>query len=246
MTVQVVLSLFPGIGLLDRAFEELDYCVVRGPDLLWGGNIKKFFPPRGHFDGVIGGSPCQSFSRLAAIVKFNGYELQPNLIPEFERVVNSARPQWWLHENVAAAPIPDIPDYLCDPAIVNGRWLGEEQSREHRMTFGVHCSLGIIPRLDISPDCATFENMKWAPRVLASGGTSGCLGPRRHRRKRTDLHRRLRSTAYFREAVRLQGLEDNFDLPPFTVKGKIAALGNAVPLPLARAVARAITRALKQ
>lgn len=34
---QLVLSLFPGVGLLDMAFEEEGFCVVRGPDLLWGG-----------------------------------------------------------------------------------------------------------------------------------------------------------------------------------------------------------------
>ena len=29
--MSLVLSLFPGIGLLDRAFEEHGFCVVRGP-----------------------------------------------------------------------------------------------------------------------------------------------------------------------------------------------------------------------
>jgi site-specific DNA-cytosine methylase len=47
--MQLVLSLFPGIGLLDRAFEEEGFCVVRGPDLLWGGDIKTFHPPAGKF-----------------------------------------------------------------------------------------------------------------------------------------------------------------------------------------------------
>src|SRR2546430_12673163 len=37
-------------------------CVVRGPDLLWGGDIRRFHPPAGKFDGVIGGPPCQLFS----------------------------------------------------------------------------------------------------------------------------------------------------------------------------------------
>ena len=37
MTPQLVLSLFPGIGLLDSAFEEEGFIVVRGPDLIWGG-----------------------------------------------------------------------------------------------------------------------------------------------------------------------------------------------------------------
>lgn len=43
----LVLSLFPGIGLLDKAFEETGYCVVRGPDVLWGGDIRNFHPPNG-------------------------------------------------------------------------------------------------------------------------------------------------------------------------------------------------------
>jgi DNA (cytosine-5)-methyltransferase 1 len=51
----LVLSLFPGIGLLDRAFEEEGFAVVRGPDLLWGGDVKLFHPPPGKFKGVIGG-----------------------------------------------------------------------------------------------------------------------------------------------------------------------------------------------
>ena len=44
--------LFPGIGLLDMAFEKEGFCVVRGPDLLWGGDIRSFHPPAGKFDGV--------------------------------------------------------------------------------------------------------------------------------------------------------------------------------------------------
>src|SRR6476659_2456796 len=55
----LVLSLFPGIGLLDMAFESEGFCVVRGPDLLWGGDVRSFHVPYGRFDGVIGGPPCQ-------------------------------------------------------------------------------------------------------------------------------------------------------------------------------------------
>lgn len=63
--VSLVLSLFPGIGLLDLAFEEEGFCVVRGPDLLWGGDVRRFHPPAGKFDGVIGGPPCQLYGGLA-------------------------------------------------------------------------------------------------------------------------------------------------------------------------------------
>lgn len=82
-----VLSLFPGIGLLDQAFEEMGFCVVRGPDLLWGGDIHTFHPTQGYFQGIIGGPPCQAFSRLRYFVDYNGYKTAPNLIPEYERCV---------------------------------------------------------------------------------------------------------------------------------------------------------------
>lgn len=36
----LILSIFPGIDILGRAFEEEGYCVVRGPDK--GGDVEKF------------------------------------------------------------------------------------------------------------------------------------------------------------------------------------------------------------
>jgi DNA (cytosine-5)-methyltransferase 1 len=243
--VQLVLSLFPGIGLLDRAFEEEGFCVVRGPDLLWGGDVKRFHPPAGRFDGVIGGSPCQAFTSLAGLIKHTRGRLAPNLIPEYERVVREAAPRWFLHENVRAAPLPNIVGYAVDGRMVQGRWFGMEQSREHRMTFGVRVDSGIRPRLDISPFAAALDNPVWSPRVLASGGYTPKLHRKGGKPSRTwNLHCRLRSSAYFEEAKRLQGLPADFDLPGFRIEEKIRALGNAVPLPLARAVAKAVKRAL--
>ena len=110
---ELVLSLFPGIGLLDRAFEEEGFCVVRGPDLLWGGNVKTFHAPAGAFEGIIGGPPCQRFSPLQHLVRYNreknggqGYAEAENLIPEFERIVQESQPPWFLMENVPQAPTP--------------------------------------------------------------------------------------------------------------------------------------------
>lgn len=34
----LLLALFPGIDLLGRGFELEGFCVVRGPDKLWGGD----------------------------------------------------------------------------------------------------------------------------------------------------------------------------------------------------------------
>ena len=92
----LVLSLFPGIGLLDMAFEEQGFCVVRGPDLLWGGDIRGFHPPPNRFDGIIGGPPCQKFSTAARLRP--GLKRQ-DLIPEFVRCVEEAQPTWFLMEN---------------------------------------------------------------------------------------------------------------------------------------------------
>lgn len=119
---QLVLSLFPGIGLLDMAFEREGFCVVRGPDVLWGGDIRNFHPPAGKFDGVIGGPPCQEFSRLAFMVRHNGHQPKfGNLIPEFERVVCRARPNWFVMENVPDAPLPSVDGYDCYSYILNNR-----------------------------------------------------------------------------------------------------------------------------
>jgi DNA (cytosine-5)-methyltransferase 1 len=95
----LVLSLFPGIGLLDRAFELEGFCVVRGPDLLWGGDVRRFHPPKGSFAGIIGGPPCQTFSTASNI----GGTTKIDLIPEFVRVVQSVNPSFVVMENVRQA-----------------------------------------------------------------------------------------------------------------------------------------------
>lgn len=141
---ELVLSLFPGLELLDRAFREEGFCVVAGPDRVLGGDVRDFHPPAGRFDGVIGGSPCQAFSALANLVRAKG--LTPrfgNLVPEFERVVEEAQPRWFLHENVPRAPVPAPEGYavadfeLCNSSIEGQDGLGQEQERVRRFTFGV-------------------------------------------------------------------------------------------------------------
>lgn len=237
-----VLSLFPGIGLLDRAFEEHGFCVVRGPDLLWGGNIKRFHPPAGRFDGVIGGSPCQCFSRLAHIVRYNGYEVGENLIPEFERVVGEAAPAWWVMENVLEAPLPQVAGYLVDPSVLDNRWLGEVQSRKHRFSFGTRDGRRLYY------ETAALDRADWDYRVCASdfrrtpvklkaGGN-----PKKYRKGSLATRGRARKLP---EALELQGLPgDFFDNSPFTVRGKGEMLGNGVPMFMGRALARAVIAAM--
>lgn len=230
----LVLSLFPGIGLLDRAFEEEGFCIVRGPDLLWGGDIKRFHPPLGRFDGVIGGPPCQCFSRLAAIVQYNGYDMVENLIPEFERVVYEAQPTWFLMENVPQAPIPDVPGYIVDPSLLDNRWLGGVQSRKHRFSFGTHDGRKL--KYD---GLVVLEAAEYEQRVCASDWrrqNPGCSWGRLNgRRPKRTLAR----------VLELQGLpEDFFAHSPFLKSAKFEMLGNGVPLPMGRVLARAVREAL--
>jgi DNA (cytosine-5)-methyltransferase 1 len=247
---QLVLSLFPGIGLLDMAFEEAGFCVVRGPDLLWGGDIRRFHPPAGRFDGVIGGPPCQAFSRLRHIVEANGYKTAPNLIPEFERCVREAQPRWFLMENVPEAPEPDLPDYFTASQMVRDVWVGGETSRLRRFTFGrdfdPHGWRFEIETLALhrpDPEHAALASGSGRPVPVAVGGS----GKRKISHKSALKNYGYKTGAALTNTLRLQGLPPDFfgEKSALTVQGMIKVAGNGVPLPMGRAVAQAVLRALE-
>lgn len=228
---ELVLSLFPGIGLLDMAFEEEGFCVVRGPDLLWGGDIRRFNPPAGKFDGVIGGPPCQAHSPLVWLNRAQGVAPKhPDMTPEFSRVVAAVRPQWFVMENSPFVPTPEVAGYLVTRNILNNRWLGEVQNRERVFCFGTRDGRKL--RIETN----TLDAIDMEPAVLASELTKGKpLGTR----KRSPRKRTLSELAI------LQGLSGSFlSEAPFTVEGKCRVIGNGVPLPMGRAIARAVKRAL--
>ncbi len=225
----LVLSLFPGIGLLDMAFEEAGFCVVRGPDLLWGGDVQRFFPPAGRFDGIIGGPPCQSHSTLGHLVRHNGLTPGECRIGEFNRCVAEARPAWFLMENVPAAPRPAVSGYIVHDQIVRDFWCGGETMRTRRFSFGT--ADGQPLRLSFPALCRPDPE----PAALASGS---CWDRRRGRpagKKTRDV---------FEKHKRLQGLPQDFDIPPFTVAAKVKAIGNGVPLAMGRVIAEAIKKTM--
>ena len=241
----LVLSLFPGIGLLDMAFEEEGYCVVRGPDPIWGGDIRAFHPPAGRFDGVIGGPPCQPFSQLVHMIRANGYEPRhENLIPEYERVVAEASPAWFVMEEVRAAPLPDVAGYRLHSQILNARHVGSTQNRERRITFGTADGRALRLATEV------FEPLQWdfavtgdarrRPAAMLAGGVrkASATGG-----KTSSLDRGGGSLP-FEDMCQLQGLPADFlSESPLTVSGKRQAIGNGVPLPMGRAIARAVTEA---
>lgn len=84
------------------------------------------------------------------------------------------------------------------------------------------------------------------PAVLASGGyrpvpvAVGGSG----KRKSTKLQDSGWKTKAAAAAAAAQGLPPDFELPGFTAAAKCKAIGNGVPLPMGRAVARAVKAAL--
>lgn len=249
--MKLVLSLFPGIGLLDMVFEEEGFCIVRGPDLLWGGDVKRFNPPAGRFDGVIGGPPCQAFSRLVHIVKAKGQTPKPNLIPEFERVIREAAPTWFLMENVPDAPTPRVDGYVVHRQTLKDVWCGGHTSRERVWSFG---GRGRTWTIDVETLALHSQNPERT--VVATSSKEGALAKSQGELK-TGISPRLgRSAAAlpgqmprrsFEHCCELQGLPADFlKDAPFTMAGKYQAIGNGVPLAMGRAVARAVKRAIER
>ena len=242
MTGGLVLSLFPGAGMLDAAFEMEGFTVVRGPDVLWGGDIRRFHPPAGRFDGIIGGDPCQSHSALANLVRAKGLTPSfPDMTPEYQRVVEEARPAWFLRENTPRAPEIkpagyDVRTFVLD----NWASLGEEQQRTRRFWFGVR--EGECPELRCWIEFA-LELPASATAVGGNDGTADAIGGyRKARAKGQEYQAPRRDLA---EMLRLQGFpEDWIGHQPWTKQAMRKMVGNGVPLPLGRAVARAVRKAL--
>jgi DNA (cytosine-5)-methyltransferase 1 len=252
----LVLSLFPGIGLLDMAFEEEGFCVVRGPDLLWGGDVKQFHPSAGCFDGVIGGPPCQAFSKLRHIVEANGFKTAENLIPEFERCVREAQPAWFLMENVPDAPKPDLPKYYHAEAVLQDSWCGGETSRLRRFSFGRRelaphgwrFQPETLALHTLNPEYAVTCDARKRPVALLSG-----MRPKKARESGgvSSSLNRGGGTMSIEEMARLQGVSADFlariqEHGAFTAKALRKGIGNGVPLPMGRAVARAVKAALSE
>jgi len=106
--------------------------VVRGPDPIWGGDIKQFHPSPLRFDGIIGGPPCPAHSKMRHLVKAQGLKVSEDLVPEFWRCVMAARPQWFLMENVPGCPTPEVVGYQVERIELNNRSVGGVQRSRRR------------------------------------------------------------------------------------------------------------------
>ena len=249
----LVLSLFPGIDILGKAFEEEGFCIVRGPDLIWGGNIRTFHVPAGKFDGIIGGPPCQMFSVMRYINPLAGQK-HGNLIPEFERCVMEAQPDWFLMENVRDAPIPMVDGYQTKTQMVKDVWVGGVTMRYRRFSFGTRdghtLDMEWLALHSPDPEVSALAGggNRTVPVKLIRDGNGGHVVKKRYGNsgQNTALGRGGSSHSKLKSSLAMQGLPDNFlEDAPFTLAGKCHAVGNGVPLPMGRAIAKAVKRSLE-
>lgn len=221
----LVLSLFPGADLLGMAFESQGFCVVRGPDILLGGDVRKFHAVAGKFDGVIGGPPCKIFSTAL----LGGSASTPNLIPEYVRIVKEAQPKWWVMENVVSAYDPDLPDWK--KIVFDAHDVGANQHRYR----------GFWSNLTLKIDFCRLNQKRtdpW-PTVLASEHK---YGPRE--KKSTKASRKVGRRMTIEEVNEAMGLPVDFKTPALSIEMQYEVRGNGVPLQMGKAVAKAVKEAL--
>lgn len=231
--MQLVLSLFSGIGLLDKAFKEAGFCVVSAGDIINGSHfdIRDFTGLKNKFNGIIGGSPCQDFSTL----KRNRGDYSLEMMYEFLRVVSDCEPDWYLLENVKG--VPNVTELLKD--IVTLRIRKNDVTEQDKNINVTQLQNYSHQRIDINQgwydNYSRLRHIQFGskdnlyldiPRGIMQDMKSGCA-----------LASDDRS---FRELCKIQGLEDNFDLPDFNVKGKKKVVGNGVPLSIGSVLAKEV------
>lgn len=143
----LVLSLFPGLDLFGEAFTREGFVVVRGPDILFGSDVADFHPPRGVFDGVIGGPPCQFATNLHRIRAAGRQYHKPavDLIGEFMRIVRESGCAWAVMENVInARRSASAPSWHA--AILRDWDCGGETMRRRAFWSWPFCILDPVPR----------------------------------------------------------------------------------------------------
>lgn len=210
--LQCVLSVFPGLDLLGRGFRAEGFSVVRSPDLIWGEDVRGWHVSPGRFDGVIGGSPCQDFSQ-ARRSEPTGKGVE--LLAEFVRIVEEAKPKWFLLENVPRVPDVRVAGFeRVQRFDLRATECGGVQNRLRHFQFGDWRGRQL--------------HLRRLPRVMATAKTVLA----------TDYKKDRGRT--FADVCKLQGLPRDFDLPNWSKRFKYQAVGNGVFIPMAQMIARAI------
>lgn len=208
----VVLSLFPGADLLGRGFALEGYCVVCAQDAILGGDIREFGGRIGIAEGIVGGPPCQEFSR-ANREEPSGYGLA--MLDQYCRVVAECQPEWWLMENVPTVPDVAVDGYYVTRFDLRADECGLAQSRLRHFQWGSRHSWERL----VIPRCAR-------PATGSQRTAMASEGRRTTRRSYADF-------------CALQGTPP-IEHEWLTKAGRYGVVGNGVPVPMARVIAHAI------
>lgn len=217
---ELVLSLFPGVGLLDRAFAANGFCIVQAADKITGGDVREFRGVEFAFEGIVAGPPCQGFSAANSYRKEDDHHSVQNsreMLQQTCRIIMECRPEWFLIENVPRVPDVRIDGYTIQRIPITDRECGGVQLRSRHVQFGSR--LGDVIRPARVNDC-TRNRKKGRPAKAVTTKTERWKD--------------------FPDVCRRQGLEAQIDLPGWTRSAKVKAVGNGVPLRMGRALAAAI------
>lgn len=218
----LVLSLFPGIDLLGRAFAAAGFSVVRGPDPIFGDDIRDFAGVSGRFDGVIGGPPCQGFSsanRFRSDPHHRSVKYSHEMLQQFVRVVSECEPTWWLMENVPSVPDVIVPGFDTQRVPISDAECGGVQVRMRHIQWGHRDGFVLRPNRPGESVNRRSKNGR-KPTAITTKPTS------RHRT--------------FAEQCRRQGF-DPIDLPGWSREAKFRAVGNGVAYCVGRELAIAVS-----
>jgi DNA (cytosine-5)-methyltransferase 1 len=218
---ELVLSLFPGIDLLGKAFAARGFCVVTGPEALFGSLVEDFRGLLGRFDGIIGGPACQDFSCARRNIPPSGHGIA--MLRQFLRVVAECRPTWWLCENVPHVPNLRLDGYTVQRLDIWDRECGGSQLRNRHVQFGHREGWILRPRRDLVTATGAVRTALRSQVALATDYSSG-------RRSYEDL-------------CRAQGLPSALPLPGLLRSAAAWAVGNGVPWHMGLALAEAVAAA---
>ena len=210
--MELVLSLFPGIDVFGRGFQQLGFCVVRGPDTLLDDPIEDWSCaiPTSKIDGVIAGPPCQNFSDAN---RHRARAEGVRLLQECLRCIWECRPNWFVIENVRNVPDVALPGYHVQRLDLIDVECGGHQRRLRHIQFGSLNGDVIRPIRTPSTRSVTAKTVLCRPR--------------------SQHDRPVRRAA----AQGVGGLR----LRSLTSAARSRVIGNAVPLAIARSLAAAVS-----
>lgn len=217
---ELVLSLFPGIGLLDRAFSSAGFVVVQAPDLITGGDVREFAGISGRFDGIVAGPPCQGFSvanRHRTDAEHRSVVNSRRMLQETCRIITKCEPEWFLIENVPCVPDVRIDGYQVQRIPISDLQCGGVQLRSRHVQFG-HVGGKIIRPIRVND----------------------CTRNRRKGRPGKSVTTKTDRWSDFPDLCRRQGLDQPIELPGWYRTAQFKAVVNGVPLRIGRALAAAV------